>query len=124
MRMGSNSPELVLSVHTAQTLDKQRVQTGLGCTAVHRWYASQYQRLACRHSIDRRTERKATRHAATGGGGAVGETCPHNFEAVRAPPPKKKKTLDCDGRSFLFLFVFARELGSLPKNGGSNSGSF
>ena len=39
-----------------------------------------------------------------GGGGAVGATCP--------------PTLDCRCRSFLFLVVFARELGSLPKNSG------
>ena len=49
-----------------------------------------------------------------GGGGAVRETCPHNLEAMEAPPPPP--TLDCQCRSvFLFLFVFARELGSLPK---------
>ena len=55
------------------------------------------------------------------GAGAVGATCPHNFEAVGALPPP---TLDCQRRSFLFLFVFAHELGSLPKNSGPNLGSF
>ena len=49
----------------------------------------------------------------------MGATCPHNFEDVGAPPPH---TLDRQCRSFLFLFVFARELGSLPKNSGPNSG--
>ena len=39
--------------------------------------------------------------AGTGGGGAVRATCPHNLEAVGALPP----TLDCQCRSFLFLFV-------------------
>ena len=57
---------------------------------------------------------------AGGGGGAVGATCPHNLEAVGRRPP----TLDCQSHSFLFLFVFARELGSLPKNSGPNPGSF
>ena len=54
-----------------------------------------------------------------GGGGAVGATCPHNFEAEGRPP-----TLDCESRLFLFLFDFARELGSLPKNSGANPWSF
>ena len=48
-------------------------------------------------------------------GGAVGATCPHNFEAVGPP------TLECESRS---LFFFALELGSLPKNSGPNLGSF
>ena len=34
-------------------------------------------------------------------GGALGATCPHNFEAVGAPPP----TLDCHCRSFFFIHV-------------------
>ena len=61
-----------------------------------------------------------SRDAGTGGGGAVGATCPHNFEAVGRRPP----TLDCESRLFLFLFVFARKLGSLPKNSAPNPGSF
>ena len=59
---------------------------------------------------DEQSSISRARDAGTGGG-AVGATCPHNFEAVGAPPP----TLDCESRSFLFLFVFARELRSLPK---------
>ena len=50
----------------------------------------------------------------------MGETCPRNLEAVGAPPP----TSDCQCRSFLFLFVFARELGSLPKKYWAKSGEF
>ena len=42
--------------------------------------------------------------------GAVWATCLHNLEAVGAPP-----TFDCQCGSFLFLLVFARELGALPK---------
>ena len=38
-----------------------------------------------------------------------------------SPPPP---TLNCRRRSFLFLFVFAREHGSLPKNSGPNQGRF
>ena len=64
-----------------------------------------------------RLGRGRNRDTVTGGGGA---TFPHNFEAVGAPPP----TLDCESRSSSFLFVFARELGSLPKNSGPNPGTF
>ena len=55
-----------------------------------------------------------------GGGGAVGATCPHNLEVVGRCPP----TLDRESCSFLFLFVFAREIGSLTKSSGPNPGSF
>ena len=57
------------------------------------------------------------------GGGAVGATFPHNFKAVGAPGAAPL-TLDCHCCSFLFLFVFARELGSLPKNSGQLRGVF
>ena len=40
------------------------------------------------------------RDAGTGGGGAVGATCPHNFEAVRTPPPNFELW-----KSFIFIFV-------------------
>ena len=56
------------------------------------------------------------RDAGTRGGGGSGATCRHNFEAVGSPPPN----LGCQCRSFLFLFVFAHEFGSLPKNSGTN----
>ena len=46
-------------------------------------------------------------------------TCLHNLEAVGAPP-----TFDCQCRSFLFLFVFARELGALQKMMGQIRGVF
>ena len=45
------------------------------------------------------------------GEGDSGGNLPHNLEAVGRRPP----TLDCKCCSFLFLFVFARELGSLSK---------
>ena len=48
--------------------------------------------------------------------GAVWATCLHNLEAVGS-------TFDCQCRSFLFLFVFARELGALKKIEGK-SGEF
>ena len=61
------------------------------------------------------------RDAGTGGGGrAVEATCPTTLKLWGRRPP----TLDCESHSFLFLFVFARELGSLPKNSGTNPGSF
>ena len=65
---------------------------------------------------------KLSRDAGTGV--AVGATCPHNFEAVGAPPPPP--TLDCESRSFYFcLFLHVNtEHGSLPKNSGPNPGSF
>ena len=44
-------------------------------------------------------------------GGAVGATCPHNFETVGAPPPQPKTVSVVH---FLFVF-FSRELGCLPK---------
>ena len=45
-----------------------------------------------------------------GGGGTVGQLAPTTWKLWESRPP----TLDCQCRSFLFLFVFARELGSLP----------
>ena len=54
------------------------------------------------------------------GGGAVRATYPPNLEALGASPP----TLDCRCPSFLFLIVFAREPGSLPKNSRRNPESF
>ena len=53
------------------------------------------------------------------GGGAVGATYPPNLETMGAPP-----TLNRQCHLFLFLFVFARELGSLPKNSEPNPVSF
>ena len=50
------------------------------------------------------------------GGGAVGATCPHNFEPVGGPPP----TLNCESLSFFILFVFAR----LYQEKGAKSGEF
>ena len=52
----------------------------------------------------------------------MGATCPPPTWKLweRRPPP----TLNCRCRSFIFLLVFARELGSLPKNSGPNPGSF
>ena len=52
-----------------------------------------------------------------GGGGVVGATCPHNFEAVGAPPP----TLDRQCR-YLCLFLHAN-FGLSQKNSGPNPGS-
>ena len=61
-------------------------------------------------------------NAGTREPGAVGATPPPNFEALEASPPPPTLGYRC--RLFLFLFVFARELGSLPKNSGPNLGSF
>ena len=47
------------------------------------------------------TQQRALRDAGTGGG-AVGATCPHNFEAVGVPPP----TLDCESRSFFCTWAW------------------
>ena len=46
-----------------------------------------------------------------GRGNRGGGNFPHNFATVGALPP----TLDRKSRSFLFWFVFAREVRSLPK---------
>ena len=47
----------------------------------------------------------------------MGATCPHNLEAVGAPPP----TLDCQCRSFLFFVCFCTgELGLSQKIVGQN----
>ena len=51
--------------------------------------------------------------------GAVWATCLHNLEAVGPPP-----TFNCQCGSFLFLLVFARELGALPKMMGQIRGVF
>ena len=61
---------------------------------------------------------KTYRDAGTGG--QWGKLAPRTLKLWGRRPP----TLDCESRSFLFLFVFARELGSLPKNSGPNPGSF
>ena len=67
------------------------------------------------------TRSHSHRDAGAGGGeGAVGATCPPTCKLWELRSP----TLDCRCRSFIFLFVFARELGSLPKNSGLNPGSF
>ena len=50
------------------------------------------------------------RDAGTGGG-QWGQLAPTTLKLWGRRPP----TLDCESRSFLFLFVFARELGSLLK---------
>ena len=54
------------------------------------------------------------------GGGQWGQLAPTTLKLWGRRPP----TLDCESRSFLFLFVFARELWSLPKNSGPNPGIF
>ena len=54
------------------------------------------------------------------GGGVVGATCPTTLKLWGRCPP----TLDSESRLFLFLLVFARELGSIPKNNEPNPGSF
>ena len=71
--------------------------------------------------------RKARCHAWKGpsetrepGGGGSGGNLPPQLGSCGGSPP----TLDCQCRSFIFLFVFARELGPLPKNSGPNPGSF
>ena len=53
------------------------------------------------------------------GKGQWGQLAPHLGSFGSVVPP----TLDCRC-SFLFLFVFAHELGSLPKNSGPNRGVF
>ena len=53
-----------------------------------------------------------------GGGGAAGRLALQLWDRRGAAPP----TFDCRCRSFLFLFVFARELGSLPKKLWAKSG--
>ena len=54
------------------------------------------------------------------GGGPVGALAPPSFGSEGRRP----SNLDCGCRSFLFLFVVARELGSYPKNSDRNPGSF
>ena len=65
---------------------------------------------------DKKTVPSKQERGSQGAGGNL----PHNLEALGAPPP----TLECQCRSFVFLFVFAREPGSLLKNSGSKSGEF
>ena len=53
------------------------------------------------------------RNAGAGGGGVVGATCPHNLEAVGAPPPPQFWTVNVVHLFFcLFLQV---KLGLSPK---------
>ena len=59
-----------------------------------------------------------------GGGGQWGQLVPTTLKLWgrrRSPPPP---TLDCECHSFIFLLVFARELGSLLKNSGPNPVNF
>ena len=56
-----------------------------------------------------------------GSRGAMGATCLHSLEAVGAPPPPQLSTVNA---VHFYLFVFAREFGSLPKNSGPNPESF
>ena len=49
-----------------------------------------------------------------GGGGKWGQLAPTTWKLWGAAPPPPP-TLVCQCSSFLFLFVFARELRSLPK---------
>ena len=110
-------------------LDTTRVLDNIGTSFL--WFASREHVLSCMNQqVSRiRTQTSAWAPKAGGGGGRrdagardwkLGEAC-GNLLAVGALPPP---TLDCQGRSFLFLFVFARELGYLPKNGGPKPGSF
>ena len=61
----------------------------------------------------------AARDAGTGGGRQWGQPTPTTLKLWERRPPPPNFGLR---KSFTFGFVYASELGSLPKNGGPNPG--
>ena len=69
--------------------------------------------VRCLQTVTTEAKSQLQGRGSRGGGGQA--SCPDLPPQLGSCGDTAPSTLDCQCRSFLFLFVFARELGSLPK---------